>query len=236
LLWIELRGWLKNDWSNNGRMWLSDRDAEKAIGINKSTVVRAYAQNEHFGFLRQTSGGCLGSDGQGFAAHYRFTDLPYDTHPPTRDFEKWDGSPFVYKARRPSRRKQNPVRKMRTPRTQNAYIRRAPANGALCTQNPYISEPQKRTQNPYITSCPFPKSGAEGTQGSLTARAPALAGGVGSSPAPVSKPNLTTMVLDIVNAQLDELERRRESSPAKLVRELVGSGQKERVEGCGASC
>jgi hypothetical protein len=75
LLWIELRGWLRNDWSNNGRLFRSDRDAAKAIGINKSTVVRKYAENEHFGFLRKTSGGFLGLDGHGIADNYRFTDL-----------------------------------------------------------------------------------------------------------------------------------------------------------------
>jgi hypothetical protein len=35
---------------------------------------------------------------------------------------------------------------------------------------------------------------------------PAKAGGAGSSPAPVAKPDLVTMVLDIVNAELDRLE------------------------------
>ena len=51
-------------------------------------------------------------------------------------------------------------------------------------------------------------------QGSLTVRAPAQAGGAGSSPAPVAKPDLTTMVLDIVTAQLNELESRRRRAAA----------------------
>jgi hypothetical protein len=37
-------------------------------------------------------------------------------------------------------------------------------------------------------------------------------GDAGSSPAPEAKPDLTTMVLGIVNAQLDELEGRRRAN------------------------
>src|SRR5262249_37483889 len=77
LLWIELRGWLKNDWTNNGHMFLSCRDAAEAIGINKNTVYRKYVELEHFGFLCRTAEGFLGGDGYGIATKFRFTDLPY---------------------------------------------------------------------------------------------------------------------------------------------------------------
>jgi hypothetical protein len=40
--------------------------------------------------------GSPGSDGRGIAAKYRFTDLAHGTHPPTRDYEKWDGELFAY--------------------------------------------------------------------------------------------------------------------------------------------
>src|SRR5262245_583525 len=63
-----------------------------------------------------------------------------------------------------------------------------------------------------ISRLPLPAAGEAQIQGSLTARAPAQAGGAGSSPAPVAKPDLTTMVLDIVTAQLDDLDRRRETA------------------------
>jgi hypothetical protein len=74
LLYAELRGRLRNDYTNNGRVFLSDRDAAKAIGVTPGSVVRWYAENEHYGFLRKTSEGFLGADGRGIAAHYRFTD------------------------------------------------------------------------------------------------------------------------------------------------------------------
>src|SRR5712691_8110837 len=103
LLWIELRGWLRNDGLNNGKVHLSCRDAAKAIGLSKNTVVRRFVENEYFGFLRKTAEGFLGSDGRGIAAKYRFTDLAHGTHPPTRDYEKWDRTPFVYTPHRPAR-------------------------------------------------------------------------------------------------------------------------------------
>jgi DNA-binding transcriptional regulator YhcF (GntR family) len=125
LLWIELRGWLRNDRLNNGKAHLSCRKAAEAIGLNKETIARRFVELEHFGFLRKTSDGFLGSDGHGVAAKYRFTDLAHGTHPPIRDYEKWDGEMFVYTPRRPSRKKQNPVRPRRTPCTAAPYIKEA---------------------------------------------------------------------------------------------------------------
>jgi DNA-binding transcriptional MocR family regulator len=95
LLWIELRSRVRNDGLNNGKIFRSCRDAAKALGLHKDTVARRYAENEHYGFLRKTSEGFLGSDGRGIAARYRFTDLAYGTHAATRDFETWDGSIFT---------------------------------------------------------------------------------------------------------------------------------------------
>ena len=105
LVWIELRGWLKKDWSNNGRMFRSCRDAADAIGINRNTVQQKYFELEHYGFLRRTREGFLGVDAYGLAAEFRFTDLPHGTHPATRDYEKWTGELFTYKPRRPARKK-----------------------------------------------------------------------------------------------------------------------------------
>jgi hypothetical protein len=187
LLWIELRGWLRNDDLNNGKLFRSCRDAAKALGSNKDTMMLCYTENEHFGFLRKTAGGFLGVDGRGIAAQYRFTDLPYGAHPPTRDFEKWDGSPFVCGPRRPGRKIQNPARKLRTPCPQSPDIRKSHKRGAVCPQSPDIGRAAHCPQSPDTSSLPSPRAKEAKLQGSLTARAPAQAGGAGSSPAPVAK-------------------------------------------------
>ena len=139
LLWIELRSRLRNDGLNNGKLFRSCRDAAKGLGLNKDTVARRYAENEHYGFLRKTSEGFLGSDGRGIAACYRFTDLAYGTHAGGRDYEKWDGSIFEFTPPRPGRKKQNPVLPRRTPRPTASYIR-AEKNGGM-----YV--PPRRTQS-----------------------------------------------------------------------------------------
>ena len=79
---IELRGWLRNDRLNNGKAHLSCRDGAEAIGACSQSIVRWFAELEHYGFLRKTAEGFLGGDGYGIAAKYRFTDLAYGTHPP----------------------------------------------------------------------------------------------------------------------------------------------------------
>jgi hypothetical protein len=209
LLWIDLRGWLRNDGLNNGKVLRSCRDAAKSIGLNKNTVARRFAELEHYGFLRKTAPGLLGSDGRGIAAKYRFTDLSHGTHPPTRDYEKWDGGLFAYIPRRAGRKKQNPVPRRGTRCTTAWDIRKVGKGGSVRTTAWDIREAARCTTAWDISRLPLPSAGHEGIQGSLTVRAPAQAGGAGSSPAPVAKPDLTTMVLHIVTAQLNELESRR---------------------------
>lgn len=215
LLWIELRGWLRNDGSNNGKAYLACRDAAKAIGTkSKGSIVRWYAENKHYGFVRKTAEGFLGLDGRGIAAHYRFTDLAHGTHPPTRDFEKWDGEPFAYTPRRDARKKQNPVPTMGTPRTHHRDIRKPGNGGSVCTHHGYIRDAPRCTHHGDRSRFPYPTSKEEQLQGSSTARAPVQAGGAGSSPAPVS--SLTEYVLSVVNAELDRTPgpRLRHNKPA----------------------
>jgi hypothetical protein len=217
LLWIALRRKLRNDRLNNGKIYLSCRDAAEEIGGNKDTIARRYAELEQYGFLRKTAEGFLGVDGRGIAPHYRFTDLAHGTHPATRDYEKWDGLIFKNPPRKSGRKKQNPVLRPRTPRIAPSDIRRASNGSSVCIAPSDIDEAPRCIAPSDISRLPsLSASGAEGApiQGSLTVRAPAQAGDAGSSPAPVAKPDLTTMVLDIVTAQLNELESRRRRAAA----------------------
>jgi len=194
VLWIELRRKLRHGGLNNGKIWLACRPAAKAIGASKDTVAHRFVELEHYGFLRKTAEGFLGVDGRGIAAKYRFTDLAYGTHPPTRDFEKWDGELFVYAPRRAARKKQKPVLTTRTPRPKNQDIRKAGNGGSVCPTAPDIGAASDRPKNQDISRLPLHTAPVEQDQGSSTARAPAAAhaaGGAGSSPAPDAKPDLT---------------------------------------------
>jgi hypothetical protein len=208
LLWIELRGRLRNDQLNNGKIFRSCRDAAEALGTKSTrSVVRWYQELEHYGFLHKTSEGFLGSDGRGIAAHYRFTDLAHGTHPPTRDYEKWDGELFVYSPRRPVRKKQNPVSLGDTPRVPRGHIRRRGRAGSVCVPGGHIGEAPNCVPRGHVSRLPLPTAAKALIQGSSTARAPVQAGGAGSSPAPVA--SLTEYVLSVVNAVLDRHEKRR---------------------------
>ena len=200
LLWIDLRGWLRNDGLNNGQVHRSCRGAAKSIGVTTQSIVRWFAELEHYGFLRKTSDGFLGNDGRGVAAKYRFTDLPYNTRLPTRDYEKWDGEIFVNSSRRVRRKKQNPVMIISTPRDDNQHIRKTKNREFVCDDGQHIGKPHECDDSQHISRLPLPvlpTRERRKRQGSLTVRAPVQTGGAGSSPAPESNPH-TAVVLRMV--------------------------------------
>src|SRR5262245_66055688 len=58
LLWIELRGWLRNDGLNNGKVLRSCRAAAASTGLSKHTVARGFLELHHYGFVPHTAPGC----------------------------------------------------------------------------------------------------------------------------------------------------------------------------------
>jgi hypothetical protein len=92
---------------NNGWIYLSQRDAAAEIGSSTEEITRWYRELQHYGFIVMTEAGKLGLDGYGKAPHWRLTELGYMKEPPTKDFNKWDGTRFRHRAR--ASRKQNPV-------------------------------------------------------------------------------------------------------------------------------
>ena len=63
-------------------------------GSGASEISRWFRELQHYGFIVQTVAGCLGLEGKGKAPHWRLTDAGYLKDDPTRDFIKWDGTPF----------------------------------------------------------------------------------------------------------------------------------------------
>jgi hypothetical protein len=86
LLHIALKGRYSFKLRNNGRIYLSTRQAAEEIGLNKDIIARCFRELQYYGFIVMTSGGCLGVEGRGKAPHWRLTELGYMLDPPTRDF------------------------------------------------------------------------------------------------------------------------------------------------------
>jgi hypothetical protein len=97
---------LKRRWSfkqrNNGRLYLSHRDAQEELGgPQRDSISRWFRELQHYGFIAMTTAGSLGVDGKGKAPHWRLTELeaPGGRNGstmmlPTKEFLKWDGTRF----------------------------------------------------------------------------------------------------------------------------------------------
>lgn len=79
---------------NNGRLFLSQRDAAEELGSDRHQISRWYRELQHYGFLAMVTPGSLGVDGKGKAPHWRLTELGYMRDPPTADFRRWNGVRF----------------------------------------------------------------------------------------------------------------------------------------------
>ena len=76
--------------SNNGSVFLSQRDAVKALNVTRETVASYFAELEAKGFILKTEGHCLGSDGRGRSAKWALTEESFNAAPATKDFVKWE--------------------------------------------------------------------------------------------------------------------------------------------------
>jgi hypothetical protein len=97
---------LKRRWSfkqrNNGRIFLSQRDAQEEMGCkHRDSIGRWFRELQHYGFIVMTEPGCLGVDGRGKAPHWRLTEAEWAGGRngntwmlPTKDYLKWNGAKF----------------------------------------------------------------------------------------------------------------------------------------------
>ena len=75
--------------SNNGEFFLSHRDASKLLNIHRNSVGKYFADLTEHGFIKQTSGPCLGPSGVGTSAKWELTELSLNKRPATKEFMRW---------------------------------------------------------------------------------------------------------------------------------------------------
>src|SRR5262245_31265141 len=97
-LYVALKARYSHVSHNNGRIYLSQRQAACEIGSGFNSIARWFRELQHFGFIVQTKGGSLGLNGRGTAPHWRLTELGTrvggELVNATCDFLKWDGTKF----------------------------------------------------------------------------------------------------------------------------------------------
>lgn len=108
-LYVALRRRYNQKLHNNGRIFLSQRTAAKELGSHHDQVVRWYRELQYYGFIVRTRGPALGVGGRGKAPHWRLTELGYMAEPPTREYERWDGTPFTSPPKKSKSRAGNPA-------------------------------------------------------------------------------------------------------------------------------
>ena len=74
---------------NNGDIFLSQRDAAKALHVSKDTATAYFRDLAARGFIEMTQGGHLGPSGIGQAAKWALTEEQLNGKPPSKTFMTW---------------------------------------------------------------------------------------------------------------------------------------------------
>ena len=75
VLYLILKRRFNSKKENNGRLYVSTRDAQKEMGGgHRDSISRWFRELEFFGFIRMTTPGSLGVGGKGKAPHWRITE------------------------------------------------------------------------------------------------------------------------------------------------------------------
>jgi hypothetical protein len=110
---------------NNGRLFLSQRMAAKELRSHHNEIARWFRELQFYGFIIMTAPGSLGVEGKGRAPRWRLTELGHMREMPTREFTRWDGTPFKDTKTKP----------------------RAGKTARSALENPHTSVPENRTSN-----------------------------------------------------------------------------------------
>ena len=132
LVYIALKRRTRSNGENNGKAFLSVRDAATECGAHRNTIHRAFWDLQAAGFIKPSTLGHLGVEGVGKATTWFLTEMGYPGGKPTKEYLTWTkGRDFtVIKAAAPSR-KQKPVTIGVQPRHQNCDVFGEPVTGEV---------------------------------------------------------------------------------------------------------
>ena len=148
-LYIALRRRYWPNKKNNGRIYLSQRQAMKELGSGMSQIVRWFRELQYYGFVMMVEPGCLGLDGKGKAPRWRLTEVSYMRGTsskgmedmPTMEFMKWNGVRFSKHQDGGDHLKNSESRSRKPERT-------APENQSTCAPENRSTEWNNRSRKP----------------------------------------------------------------------------------------
>jgi hypothetical protein len=133
MLYIALKRYYSARDRNNGRLFLSQRKAVQELRSHHNQIARWFRELQHFGFIVMQTPGFLGVEGKGQAPRWRLTELGYMNDPPTREYARWGGTPFIDQIKP---RAGKPARGVRESRHGSVQESRAP-KGETVQENPH---------------------------------------------------------------------------------------------------
>jgi len=107
-LFVALRGRYWPKAHNNGKIYLSFREAAEQLGSGQEEICNWFRELQHYGFISMTEQGHLGVEGKGKAPHWLLADLGHreadgTLTPPSNAFLLWDGITKYQRRKRQSR-------------------------------------------------------------------------------------------------------------------------------------
>jgi hypothetical protein len=124
-VYLDMRRHLNFDYSNNGQMPYSHRQAADVLHSAWRRGSNALAELEHYGFIKQRNEGIPGVAIR-LAAEWQLTTFPCGGQEASKDFTRWDGTVFEPPYRRSE--KQTPIGTVKTQRRhgEDAHPRAVP--------------------------------------------------------------------------------------------------------------
>lgn len=115
-LYVELKR--RFNGNNNGKIFLSHRDAAEALNVHRNTVGAWFRELERRGIILMTKGPHLGSEGHGKAAQWALCELPtHDGKPPDLSLRTWTETEEPRTKSVPTRHKNSACDQKAEPRT-----------------------------------------------------------------------------------------------------------------------
>lgn len=147
-LYIALKRRYNVSQHNNGRLYLSQRRAAGELNSRHNQVARWFRELQHYGFIVMMQAGCLGVEGKGKAPHWRLTEVGYMREPPTKDYQRWDGTPF--KPEKTKSRAGNPAHPVPEKQHTTVQENRA-ASDETVPENQHIHDDRGVPENQHIS-------------------------------------------------------------------------------------